>query len=193
MALDARERDSLIRRYANGPALLRRAFARVPAAALKWRPAPGEWSAHEVVCHCADSETNSYARIRFVVAEPSPVIQGYDQERWATTLDYHRHPVAPAMDTVVAVRANTAALIRRLPDNAWARTATHTESGAYGAEEWLKIYAEHLEIHARQIDANVAAWRAAHPKTARRTARRASSRGRASRRPNARSARRRSA
>ena len=193
MALDAKERDSLIRRYTNGPALLRRAFAKVPAAALKWRPAPGEWSAHEVVCHCADSETNSYARIRFVVAEPSPVIQGYDQERWATTLDYHRHPVVPAMATVVAVRANTAALIRRLPDSAWALVATHTESGAYGAEAWLKIYAEHLEIHARQIDANVAAWRAAHPKKSSRQAKRASSRARASGRPKARSARRRSA
>ena len=188
MALDAKERDSLVRRYADGPALLRRAFAKVPAAALKWRPAPGEWSAHEVVCHCADSETNAYARIRFIVAESSPVIQGYDQERWARTLDYHSDPVAPAMATVVAVRASTAALIRRLPDDAWQRVATHTESGAYGAEAWLKVYADHLEIHARQIDANVAAWRAAHPKKASRA-----SRGRASRRPRARSRRRRSA
>ena len=193
MALDVRERDSLIRCYANGPALLRRSFAKVPAPALKWRPAPGEWSAHEVVCHCADSETNSYARIRFVVVEPSPVIQGYDQELWARALDYHSHPVAPAMATVEAVRANTAALIRRLPDDAWARTATHTESGAYGAEQWLQIYAEHLEIHARQIDANVAAWRAANPKKAGRKATRRPSRARASKRPKARSARKRSA
>ena len=28
-------------------------------------------------------------------------------------------------------------------------------------EDWLKIYADHLEGHARQIEANVAAWRAA--------------------------------
>src|SRR5215468_9835812 len=56
---------------------------------------------------------------------------------------------------------------------------THTESGPYSAEEWLRIYAEHLEIHARQIDANVAAWRKAHPKGAGRNSRRA----RPSRRP----------
>ncbi|MGH7353772.1 MAG: DinB family protein [Candidatus Rokuibacteriota bacterium] len=190
MALTKTDRDALIRRYANGPALLRRVLARVPPAALKWRPGPREWSAHEVVCHCADSETNSYARIRFLVAEPTPVIQGYDQERWAVTFDYHRHPMAPALATVEAVRANTAALIRRLPDSAWAREGTHTESGRYTAEEWLRIYAEHLEIHSRQIDANVAAWRAAHPKP---RGGRAASRGRASRRPRARSARRRSA
>jgi DinB superfamily len=188
MAIDAKERHALIRRYANGPTLLRRAFARVPSAARKWRPAPGEWSAHEVVCHCADSETNSYARIRYLVAEPTPVIQGYDQDRWAISLDYEHHPVAPALATVTAVRANTTALIRRLPEDAWARKGTHTESGPYGVEEWLRIYAEHLEVHARQIDANVAAWRKAHPMGARRAARRTG----ASRRLRSRSTRDRS-
>jgi hypothetical protein len=37
----------------------------------------------------------------------------------------------------------------------------HSGSGRYTAENWLGIYAEHLEIHARQIEANVAAWQAA--------------------------------
>ena len=36
----------------------------------------------------------------------------------------------------------------------------HTGSGRYAAEDWLAIYAEHLEVHAGQIDANIAAWRA---------------------------------
>ncbi len=31
------------------PARLRAALVKVPQAALKWRPAPGEWSAHEVI------------------------------------------------------------------------------------------------------------------------------------------------
>ena len=160
MALSRAERQRLIDQYAAGPARLRAALATVPAEALKWRPAPNEWSAHEVVCHCADSETNSHARIRFVLSEREPVIQGYDQERWARDFDYHAAPLEPALATVDAVRANTAALIRRLPDAAWAREGRHTESGRYTAEDWLTIYADHLEIHARQIEANVAAWRA---------------------------------
>jgi hypothetical protein len=36
----------------------------------------------------------------------------------------------------------------------------HSESGRYSAEDWLTIYAEHLEGHALQIESNVAAWRA---------------------------------
>ena len=42
----------------------------------------------------------------------------------------------------------------------WQRTGTHTESGRYAAEDWLKIYAEHLEIHTRQLERNLAAWKA---------------------------------
>jgi len=153
------EHQKLIEQYAAGPARLRAALAAVPAEAMKWRPAPGEWSAHEVVVHCADSETQSHGRIRQLLSDPDPVIAGYDENRWARDLDYHALPIEPALATVDAVRANTVPLLRRLPESAWARAGRHTESGSYRALDWLTIYAEHLELHSRQIEANVAAWR----------------------------------
>lgn len=156
-------RATLIERYADGPRRLRAAFEAVPPAARQWRPAPGEWSAHEVVVHCADSETQAASRIRVLVAEPEPVIQAYDEAVWARAFDYHAHPLDVAFDTVAAVRGHTAALLRRLPEAAWTRVGRHTGSGRYGAEDWLTTYAEHLEDHARQIEANVAAWRARQP------------------------------
>ena len=161
MPLSRTERESLIAQYAAGPARLKAALAKVPKDAREWRPAPREWSAHEVVCHCADSETNGYARIRYLLAETDPVIQGYDQEEWARRFDYHGQPLEPALAVVEAVRANTVALLRRLPETAWAREGRHTESGRYTAEDWLRIYADHLEGHARQIETNVELWRAA--------------------------------
>ena len=156
--MDRTKRDTLIQQYSDGPAKLRAALGRVPEAARQWRPAPGEWSAHEVICHCADSETNAYARIRFLVAEKEPLLVGYDQEVWARTFDYHALPLEPALAVVESVRVTTAALLRTLPDEAWQRRGRHTESGPYGAEDWLQIYADHLHNHARQIDENVAAW-----------------------------------
>src|SRR5688500_8740771 len=149
------DREKLIQRYADGPRRLREALGRVPAAAMKWRPAPGEWSAHEVICHCADSETVAYARIRYVVAERDPLLVGYDQEEWARRFDYHSLPLEPALAGVEAVRASTAALLRTLSDEAWARRGRHTEMGEYPAEKWLELYAEHLEDHAQQIENNV--------------------------------------
>ena len=158
MALDRAERERLIQQYADGPARLRSAFAAVPAEARQWRPAPGEWSAHEIVVHCADSETNGAMRIRFLMAEPDPVLVGYDQELWARHYDYHAHPLEPAFATVDAVRANTVGLLRRVPDEAWTRVGRHTEMGRYTSDDWLRIYAEHLEIHARQIESTVQSW-----------------------------------
>ena len=155
------EREDCIRRYAEGPELLAKALASVPSEALQWRPAPGKWSAHEVIIHCADSETNSHMRIRYLVGETDPTIVGYDQDRWATTMDYHAHPIAPALATVAAVRANTVPLLRRMTAEQWGRRGRHTESGSYGAEDWLKIYAEHLEIHTRQIERIVEMWKKA--------------------------------
>ncbi len=155
------ERRKAIRRYAAGPARLRAALRRVPRAAIHWRPAPGEWSAHEVIHHCADSESNAHLRLRYLLAEQDPLIVGYDQAEWARALQYARRPLAPALATVVAVRANTVPLLHTLPEAAWSRSGRHTEMSAYTVEGWLGLYAEHLEIHARQIEANLAAWRKA--------------------------------
>ena len=153
------DREELIRRYAEGPRVLRSALEKVPAGAMEWRPAPGKWSVHEIVVHCADSETNAHMRIRYLVAEPDPVIVSYDQDRWAAVFDYHAHPLETALATIDAVRANTVPLLRRLPTTAWDRTGRHTESGAYSVRTWLRTYAEHLEVHARQIKRNLAAWK----------------------------------
>jgi DinB superfamily len=161
MPLNPEERDRLIQRYADGPANLRAAIAAVPAEAMQWRPAPGEFSVHEIACHSADSEMNAAARIRYLVAEEKPLILGYDPDNWATAFDYHSHPLEAALATVDAVRANTVPLLRRLPEGAWDKEATHTESGRYTGIGWLLIYAAHLEQHVQQINRTLEAWRAA--------------------------------
>jgi hypothetical protein len=153
-------RAALIARYAEGGARLRRAWEAVPPEARQWRPAAGEWSPHEVVCHTADSETNAYTRIRYLLAEAEPVLEGYDQEHWARAFDYHALSAEAALATTEAVRAHTAALIRSRDDTAWARAGRHTEMGPYTAETWLGLYSAHLHDHAEQIDRAVAAWRA---------------------------------
>jgi hypothetical protein len=163
--LTGEERAALIRKYAEGPARLRAAWEQVPPEARHFRPAAGKWSAHEVVCHCADSEANAALRIRYLVAEKDPLIVGYDQEAWAATLDYASHPVEPAFATVEAVRAHTVALLERLPEAAWSREGRHTESGHYTAEDWLSIYAKHVHGHAEQIERNLAAWQASAART----------------------------
>ncbi len=163
MRMTAAEREQRIDQYERGPRRLRDALVLVPDEAVQWRPAAGKWSAHEVVCHCADSETNAAMRLRYLLAENDPVVLGYDQDAWARLFDYHARPLEPALAVVEAVRAYTTPLLRSLGEDAWTRTGRHTESGPYSTDTWLRIYSDHLEGHARQIERNVEAWRSARP------------------------------
>lgn len=166
MAIGRAERDGYLTRYGAGPALLRQAWSEVPPEARQWRPGTGKWSAQEVVVHCADSETYGATRIRLLLAEKEPLIVGYDEGAWAKTFDYHSHDVELAFRTIEAVRSNTVTMLRRLSEEAWNRVGRHTESGVYSDADWLRIYAEHLEIHARQIRRNIQGWIAAVPRSA---------------------------
>jgi hypothetical protein len=154
------ERAALIDQYARGPERIREALARAPEEALRWRPGPGKWSVHEVIVHCADSETNAALRIRYLLAEKEPLIVGYDQDAWATRFDYHAQPLEEALAATAAARGRTVPLLRGMADADWGKPGRHSESGPYTAEDWLRIYAAHLEGHAGQIDRNVEAWKA---------------------------------
>jgi hypothetical protein len=159
--MNKEEREHLIERYAIGPALLREALGHAPPEMRKWRPETNEFSVHEIIVHCADSETNSHGRIRYIMTEDNATIIGYDPPTWAAAFDYMNHPLDAALLTVEAVRANTVPILRMASDEMWSHAGTHTESGRYGAETWLQVYAAHCYEHAQQIDAVVAAWQAA--------------------------------
>ena len=154
------ERQTMIDDYKAGPALLRAAWDEVPVFARQWRPASGEWSAHEIILHCADSEAYAAIRIRLLAAETAPLIVGYDQEAWAEIFDYHELPVEPAFAVIDSVRASTGILLDRLTDQQWANVGNHTESGPYSADDWLRGYAAHLHDHVAQIHTNLALWSA---------------------------------
>ncbi|HET9614856.1 MAG TPA: DinB family protein [Candidatus Limnocylindrales bacterium] len=145
------ERSELIERYRAGFAAVDDALAGITDAELDRRPpGEGEWTAREIVHHLADSESMAYIRLRRVLAEDDPLIQGYDEPEWARRLDYDR-PIEPSIAVARAVRASSAQLLASLDDAEWSRTGTHSESGSYGVERWLQIYAGHPADHAAQI------------------------------------------
>ena len=81
-----------------------------------------------VVHHLADSETNSYVRLRKLLAEDDAEIQGYDEAQFARVLHYDR-PIETSLAVFQAVRASTSELLERLSEDDWSRASTHSESG----------------------------------------------------------------
>ncbi len=148
--MDAAGRRALIDRYKDGYRTVAAALEGASEAELDARPAPGKWTAREIVHHLADSEMTSAIRLRRLIAEEAPLIVGYDQEEYARRLFYDR-PLQTSLDAFAAARAATAEILERLSEEQWQRSGTHSESGAYGVLAWLAIYAEHAHKHADQI------------------------------------------
>ncbi|HLW16828.1 MAG TPA: DinB family protein [Actinomycetota bacterium] len=148
--MDGVERAQLIERYGVGYAEVESALAGMTGAELDARPGPDEWSAREIVHHLADSEMTSAIRLRKLLAEDNPTIQGYNEPEFARRLHYDR-PFEGSLVAFKGARESTASLLATLSDGDWARSGTHTESGAYSVETWLQIYAAHGHDHADQI------------------------------------------
>jgi len=145
------ERKDLIAKYAAGYEEVINALKDFPADSLGAHPIPGKWSAREIVHHLGDSESFSAARIRKLLVEDNVVIQGYDQDAYAKKLRYNERDMAPALDAFRLARETTMQLIELMTEEDWQREGTHSESGRYTTEDWLKIYAAHAHNHAAQI------------------------------------------
>jgi hypothetical protein len=148
--MDSARRRELVDMYRDGYAAVAAALEGATDETLDRRPAPGKWTAREIVHHLADSEMTSAIRLRRLIAEDNPVIVGYDQEQFARSLKYDR-PIAASLRALQAARETTAEILERLTEAEWARTGTHSEVGAYSVLAWLEIYAVHAHDHAAQI------------------------------------------
>jgi hypothetical protein len=154
--VDGARRDELITRYREGPAVVEHVATGLADKELDHVPADSGWSARAVIHHLADSEMMSSARLRLLLAEDAPVIQGYDEEGFARRLHYEARPLRPSLAALRATRESTAAILDVLSEEDWDRSGTHTEGGNYSVERWLEIYAEHAHDHAGQIERAVA-------------------------------------
>lgn len=111
------------------------------------------WSPRQVIHHLADSETQSYARLRRLIAEPGTIIQGYDEGLWANnlTLGYKTRDVSTSIEVFRAVRQSSYELLCEVSEEQLDNLCTHTESGEYSMRNWLSSYIRHPLDHSEQI------------------------------------------
>jgi hypothetical protein len=148
--MDREKRDSLIAQYADGFRVVSAALEEITDAELDACEAPGEWSPRQVIHHLGDSEMTSAIRLRRMLVEDIPLVQGYDQDAFAARLHYDR-PIHASLAAFGAARDSTVEILLRMTDADWQRKATHSDSGTYSAHDWLAIYAVHAHEHADQI------------------------------------------
>ncbi len=119
---------------------------------LMRRPAPGKWSVVEIVAHLADAEIAISWRLRQILSSNAIPIQAYDQDRWATTLDYaHRDPKQSLEDFRV-LRNSNVALLKAVPRKLWENYGIHQERGNESVAHIVQMIAGHDLNHLQQIE-----------------------------------------
>lgn len=112
-------------------------------------PAPGKWSPAEIVAHLADCELAFGFRLRQTLAEDAPVIQPFDQDKWAAT--YTGISAAQALEVFKAMRGWNLRLIGLALPEAAERPVTHPERGAMTFLTIVETMAGHDLNHLGQL------------------------------------------
>ena len=153
-------RSHKIESYGNAFPELAGALEKFPREMWQFRDEHGCWSIHEHLVHIADSEANSYIRCRRLIAEPGRTLMDYDENQWASALDYHSQSIEESLHLFQWLRSKTCTLLKSLPESAWSNTAFHPENGNMTLDDWLDVYESHVREHIGYMDQNYDAWQA---------------------------------
>ena len=122
-------------------------IAPLSEAQLAWRPAEGEWSIKEVLCHLRDAAEVYGLRMQRIATEDNPFLPGYDQEAYARDRKYQEEIVPSVIMVFTEHRLATHTLLRKLPPEAWARTGVHEEAGPMTLEQMAERTVNHELEH----------------------------------------------
>jgi hypothetical protein len=120
--------------------------------ALRCPEAPGKWSVIEVIQHLADSDLVFSYRLKMMLTEDRPPLQGYDQDLWAGELHYREVPLDVALDQLRSLRTANLHVLRWLSPSQLERVGLHSERGPESAGFLLQLMGAHDLVHRRQID-----------------------------------------
>jgi len=119
---------------------------------LRRPEAPGKWSVIEVIQHLADSDLVFSYRLKMMLTEDRPPLQGYDQDRWAGELHYRDVPLELALDQLRTMRTANLYVLGRLSPSQLERVGLHSERGPESIGFLLQLMGGHDLVHRRQID-----------------------------------------
>jgi DinB superfamily len=158
--MEQAERDGLLAVVRSTPDRLKVALAGVPRKLLMWRPAPGKWSIHEIVCHMRDAERLGYLR-RYteILAKDNPTFPDVDGDALALEGQYRRLNLREVLRDWRAARKECLAVLKKVKGAQWTRIGTHETAGPMSLETVLRRQAlGNDEAHLVQIENIKTRW-----------------------------------
>ncbi len=143
--------DSVIQEYLSNLDALDAALKDLTPSELSFKPVAeqnaGAWSIQELVMHLADCELVYCDRMKRVIAEDNPTLQGFDENKWASALLYPDQSVDEAVQLMRLSRKQMSRVLKVLPESAFNRFGTHTERGKLTLMELVNGAISHLNHH----------------------------------------------
>jgi hypothetical protein len=133
------------------PKTLARAFAAATRRRLTARPAPGKWSAGEILAHLSELELLWGCRLRLILGQSGVPIVGMDQDVWARNSAYRRIDPRRALATFLAIRQANLELLARLTPAQRRRWGAHSQFGRLTITRLMRLLAGHDVNHVRQV------------------------------------------
>ena len=117
--------------------------------AIRYHPAPGAWSAIEVLGHMIDKMVHWSNRVERIWHEERPTFPGYDQDAEVREHGYqHAHPVVLS-EQLRQHCEHFAVLVASLPSSTLSREGIHAEYGLMTLRQCIEAplasVSEHLE------------------------------------------------
>ncbi len=136
---------------------LDRLIGRASPAKLRKRPAPGKWSAGEILAHLADTEIVTGWRMRQILGAPGTPIQAFDQNAWCAAGHYEKRDARKSLEQFRVLREANLVLLKSLAPEQWKQFGMHEERGEETIEDIVCLVAGHDINHANQIERILAA------------------------------------
>jgi uncharacterized damage-inducible protein DinB len=137
----------LIESYAAGGQTLRQSVQGLSREDLLARPGPGHWSIQELVIHLADSDAIAIDRMKRILTEDNPPLLYADETAYVLRLVPDEQSLEDALMLFDAGRRQWSRVLRRLPDDAFARQGTHNRAGIVTLGGMVESYSKHLDHH----------------------------------------------
>ena len=138
-------------RLARAPQAIREAFAGMDIEKIRRKPNLTLFSPLEDVWHLRDIEREGYlVRIGRILSEKVPALEDLDGDRMAVERRYNELELAPAIAGFAVARAESLALLKGLPTEAWMRQA-HFANRVIDLRTLIDMMVEHDHGHLSSI------------------------------------------
>jgi len=155
------EKRDLIERYRHGVDEMETSIDGLDEAAYDFvPPIEGAWTARAQIAHLLDADILGWARMRKAVAQPDAPVDIWDQEAWASRLDYSRADLSRTIYLDRIVREALADFLESMIEEDWSVLAmNHPQYGHMDLETIVAKYADHTGYHLGLIERNAKAFR----------------------------------